>query len=322
MPRPFFRKAFNVTYRKIPICAIGHDVYCDTAVIIEALEQFFPENAGYPSIYPKGRDGRSHRALIRGFASYWTDRPLFRMTTGLIPGAVWRTSFGDDRAGLIGHKLNADKLESKLPDNLSGLDMHLSVLESLFAEADGGWIFATERPSAADVSLWYQLKWGRDIAKGQGIYNLTGGGTEDESMGGADTVFNKERYPNLCRWFDAFEDHVNGLPVVENDCAEEDAVQILKRYNSLGKKMDMLHASTPPHEELNRRNGILPGTEVSVAPDDTGRADPTIGVLIVMSPEEIVIKPQQLDGATPLVDVRVHFPRIGFTVRPSNQANI
>ena len=29
--------------------------------------------------------------------------------TGLVPADVWRSSFGTDRAGLIGHKLDADK---------------------------------------------------------------------------------------------------------------------------------------------------------------------------------------------------------------------
>ena len=115
-------------------------VYCDTSLIIEVLEHTFSK--GHPTIYPPATDTRTNRSLIRGFASYWTDvsrrlllhppvpdsqqqRPLFRVTTGLIPSSVWRTHFGTDRAGLIGHKLNPDKLEAKLPQNLSGLDMHL-----------------------------------------------------------------------------------------------------------------------------------------------------------------------------------------------------
>jgi hypothetical protein len=84
---------------------------------------------------------RTNRAIIRGFASYWTDvsarissrlnsisheqRPFFRVTTGLIPSSVWRTHFGIDRSGLIGHKLDPNKLEAKIPRNLSSLDLHL-----------------------------------------------------------------------------------------------------------------------------------------------------------------------------------------------------
>jgi hypothetical protein len=117
-------------------------MYCDTALIIEALEHYFAD--GYRSLYPKTADGRDYRPIIRGFASYWTDvcqpsrfnclwscaddnvqRPFFRATTGLIPQAVWNTSFGVDRANLIGHQLDAEKLGAKVPRNKSNLDMQL-----------------------------------------------------------------------------------------------------------------------------------------------------------------------------------------------------
>lgn len=49
---------------------------------------------------------------------------------------------------------------------------------------------------------------------------------------------------------------------------------------------------------------------------------PTLGNLIAISPEEIVIKPQELDGSTPLVDARIHFPRLGFVVKPLDIANL
>ena len=157
MPRPVLKDNFHLTYRKIPVLAIGHEVsrpfpliyssmltvppqvYCDTSLIIEVLEHLFSK--GRPSIYPLAADGRTNRAIIRGFASYWTDvgacissrlnsisheqRPFFRVTTGLIPSSVWRTHFGIDRSGLIGHKLDPNKLEAKIPRNLSSLDLHL-----------------------------------------------------------------------------------------------------------------------------------------------------------------------------------------------------
>lgn len=220
LPRPVLSENFHLFYRKIPVLALGRDLYCDTSIILEAVEHHFPETEGYGTLYPAAQDGRSYRALIRGFASYWTDRPLFRMTTGLIPSSVWRTRFGEDRAGLIGHKLDPAKLEKKVPGNLAGLDMHLSILEPLFREADragkgggksGPWIFSTERPSLADISLYYQLDWGQEIAAGRNISNLTGGGTADTNTAGASSVLNAERYPALCAWFDRFRQFVDGL---------------------------------------------------------------------------------------------------------------
>ena len=119
MPRPLLRDNFNLTYRKIPILALGREIYCDTSLIIEALEHFFPESEGYQTLYPKAADGRNYRPMIRGFASYWTDRPLFRVACGLMPASIWRSQFGRDREGLIGHKIDADKLERKQPEMLS-----------------------------------------------------------------------------------------------------------------------------------------------------------------------------------------------------------
>lgn len=53
MPRPVLRDNFHLTYRKIPVLAIGREIYCDSSIILEALEHFFPESEGYQSLYPK-----------------------------------------------------------------------------------------------------------------------------------------------------------------------------------------------------------------------------------------------------------------------------
>ena len=54
---------------------------------------------------------------------------------------------------------------------------------------------------------------------------------------------------------------------------------------------------------------------------DENDDSPTVGWLVDLSPEEVVIKPLEL--ATPaLVDVRVHFPRLGFLVLPVREAKL
>ncbi|KAK3063106.1 hypothetical protein LTR53_019057, partial [Teratosphaeriaceae sp. CCFEE 6253] len=170
MPRPLLKDTFGLTYRKIPVLAIGRELYCDTSLILEALEHFFPASEGYATLYPRAADGRNYRPMIRGFASYWIDRPYFRATCGLMPGSVWRTSFGQDRAGLIGHVLDPGKLEKKIPENMSRFDMQLSLLEPMFDGAGergaSPWVFSTKKPSLADLALFYQTWWGTEVAKG------------------------------------------------------------------------------------------------------------------------------------------------------------
>ena len=277
MPRPLLKDNFHLTYRKIPVLAIGRELYCDTSLICEALEHFFPESEGYQTLYPVAADGQSYRGVIRGFASYWTDRPLFRVTTGLMPASIWRSSFGRDRESLIGHKIDPDKLEKKLPENLARLDMHLSILEPQLAksESEGSvspWVFSTSSPSLADLSLFYQLSWGSDIAAGGSSQTITAGETENKEVTGVTPVFNAQRYPGVFTWYRTLERYLDNLPAVEEERRNfNDVVKAMKASPALGKKSLLLPTPRSSHAELDKRCGLTEGTVISVAPDDTGK---------------------------------------------------
>ncbi|KAJ4361878.1 hypothetical protein N0V83_010819 [Neocucurbitaria cava] len=310
LPRPLLTHTFALSYRKIPVLAIGREIYCDTSLIIEALEHFFPLTQGYGSVYPKfeGVDEWTYRGLVRGFASFWMDKPFFRTTTGLIPPSVWSSSFGTDRAQLIGHTLSPAKLGAKIPQNLSSLDLHLSLLEPTFQA--GTWAIPTKTPSLADISLYYQLRWGIDIASGKGIYNLSGGGTEDTSTGVAEEVFNKERFPGLWRWFHAFEAYIASLPDLQVT-SDESWKQALRQTPLLPEDQVLVPAAVEQHPSLDAQRGLVPGVSVSIVPDDTGRRNPTVGRLVRIGVEEVVVTP--IEKAE--LDVRIHFPRLGFVVK-------
>ncbi len=272
MPRPLLKDNFNLTYRKIPVLAMGREVYCDTSLIIEALEHFFPESEGYQSLYPLAADGRNYRALIRGFASYWTDRPLFRITCGLMPASIWRSSFGRDREGLIGHKIDAEKLEKKLPENLSRLDQQLSMIEPLFENQNGGFVFSTPAPSLADISLYYQLEWGSDMAAGRSQNNLTGGETKDTDTDGVAPVFNMQRYPGTFTWFGMMKSYFDNLPSTEKTAGDfSDVLKQMKEAPNLGPKSLLLPTPNPSQADLDKQSGLTEGAVISVVPDDTGR---------------------------------------------------
>lgn len=313
LPRPLLTTTFGVTYRKIPILAIGRDLYCDTSLIIEALEHHFPPSSGYGTVYPKyeGVEDWVYRGLVRGFASFWVDRPLFRTTTGLMPASVWRTRFGEDRATLIGHPLDAEKLGSKVPHNLSNLDLHLSILEPTFKS--GTWVIPTKAPSLADISLYYQLRWALDISEGKGIYNLTAGGAQDKGEDVMAKVFSKERYPGTWNWFHALEAYIASLPDLEKtvDGNSKEWKDALKRTELLREENVLVPTTAGVHAELDVQRGLVKGAGVSVAPDDTGRDHPTLGTLVKIGVEEVVIRPAEKGE----LDVRIHFPRLGFVVK-------
>ncbi|KAF2637318.1 hypothetical protein P280DRAFT_114643 [Massarina eburnea CBS 473.64] len=314
LPRPLLTQTFALPYRKIPILALGRDIYCDTSLIIEALEHFFLPTAGYGTIYPAcpGMSNWHYKGVARGLASFWTDRPLFRITTGLIPPSVWRTSFGTDRAQLIGHALDAEKLGRKRGVQLSALDLHLSVLEPGFGNGVD-WALATKVPSLADVALYYQLRWGMDISAGKGLYDLTGGGARDARGDFVGVVFNRERFPGLWDWFRRFEEYLGSLPDREmRRSGDEEAWKNDLKATPLLKEEDMLvPVAVGRHAMLDGERGLVKGAVVSVAPDDTGRDNPTVGTLVGLGVEEVVVETVEKGE----VDVRIHFPRLGFVVR-------
>lgn len=325
LPRPLLTSTFALTYRKIPVLLIGRSFYCDTSLIIEALEYHFPSTptSPYGTVYPPlangGLDEWSYKSLVRGFASFWTDKPLFRATTGLIPPAVWETRFGEDRSQLIGHKLSPEKLGKKREENLERLDMHLSMLEPTFA-IDGKWnekwAIPTQTPSLADISLYYQIRWGVDIAAGRGIEDLTGGGTGDTSDEFAAKVWNQERYPGLWAWFHAFEAHISSLPDLQTTVPKDDT-KWLEEIKSLPPATPSLVPTAVEYQTEVQRDLIV-GKSVSVAPDDTGRDNPQMGTLVAVGVEEVVVKPE----AKAEVDVLVHFPRLGFVVKSVEGARL
>jgi len=173
----------------------------------------------------------------------------------------------------------------------------------------------TQTPSLADLSLYYQLRWGLDIGAGRGIGDLSGGGARDTD-GEEDVVglvFNKERYPGLMRWFERFEEYIEGLPdtqvtVKKGDVQWKDE---LRRTPLLKDEELLVPTAVAPHEALDARRGMVPGASVSVVPDDTGRGNPTKGTLVNIGSEEVVIKPDEKAE----LDVRIHFPRLGFIVK-------
>ena len=324
MPRPVLKDNFNISYRKIPALALDRDIYLDTSIICEALEQRFPASDGYQTMYPPNSSGGTNRSVIRGMASYWTDRPVFRATCGLMPTAVWRSKFGQDRAQLIGHKLDPDKLQKKMPEKLSEVDMQCSMLEAMLEDTAPGstWIFDTKTPSMADVAWYVQLDWGWKNSQGAYIDNLTAGdASSNESDLRMDPVFNEDRYPRVLQWFNDVKQYLEQQPSTQTRVEDSDTAKIselLKQITNIPATADvpLLRTPAPPFTDLDAKSGLVKGATVAIAPDDTGRGDPTTGRLLATSPEEIVIAPEPMDGKAPSVgDIRLHFPRLGFVTR-------
>lgn len=126
-------------------------------------------------------------------------------------------------------------------------------------------------------------------------------------------MFNAERYPGVWAWFQRLEAWLAGLKDLEVcvDGATPGWKETLRETELLAEDDLLVPVAVEQHPSLDVQRGLVQGALVSVAPEDTGRDHPTIGTLVKIGVEEVVIKPI-VEGE---IDVRIHFPRLGFVVK-------
>lgn len=133
-------------YRRVPVLQAGADVFCDTNVILPALERLFP---GTPTLFPGGCEG-----LARGLAFAW-ERQMWIPTIGVLVHFIGEhipAEFIRDRKE--GYLMIDISREAMAPD----FDRHLA-----FARAQYAWLRRAlgerpflfgDAPSAADLACW------------------------------------------------------------------------------------------------------------------------------------------------------------------------
>lgn len=158
MPKPDL-VALTGGYRRTPVLQIGADIYCDTALIADVLEQRAPT----PTLYPADSDG-----MARIFAQ-WADSTLFwtaigyafqpagveSMFANLPPEAL--KAFSADRAAMRG---NAPRMAPA--EATAQLKAILRRLEQMLA---GGQAFLFgAAPTIADFSAYHALWYVRRVS--------------------------------------------------------------------------------------------------------------------------------------------------------------
>jgi len=161
MPKPDLI-ALTGGYRKTPVLQIGADIYCDTALIADVLEECAPT----PTLYPRGVDCASRTlAQWADFTLFWTAIPfamqpagLAHMFEGVPPETV--KAFGDDRA-----VFRANLPRMRPADASAAFALYLERLEETLGDQD---FFFGGVPSIADFSiyhcLWFVMR-GGPVAK-------------------------------------------------------------------------------------------------------------------------------------------------------------
>jgi glutathione S-transferase len=150
LPRPVLER-LNIQYRRIPILAIGRDIYCDTRLIIDKLEEMFPDcSIGSKSPFEKG--------LEHVLENWLCDGGPFGRTAGMIPPtspAMKDKEWIQDRKNMSGRSFDAESLRRGRPENLAHVRMYFNQMENELLADGREYIFNTKEPTLADIhSIW------------------------------------------------------------------------------------------------------------------------------------------------------------------------
>lgn len=146
LPRPDV-KALGVTYRRIPLMAIGRDVYADTRIILLKLEELFPEG----KLGATDSDGKALEKLLESWA---IDSGIFVRASQLIPPdmpLLKDPKFAKDREDFSGRPWSKEKILENRPEAMAHIRYAFNLLETTLLADDREWILKTDKPSLADI---------------------------------------------------------------------------------------------------------------------------------------------------------------------------
>lgn len=147
LPRPDLN-ALGVNYRRIPLMSIGRDIYCDTLMILEKLEEKYPSSE-YKQI---SASNPTEKALEKLFEK-WTDVVVFKYAGACIStdlDLMKDPGFQKDRETLWGRKWTKDAQDALRPNALANLRANFDFLEECLGDGRE-WLLGSKEPKLADI---------------------------------------------------------------------------------------------------------------------------------------------------------------------------
>ncbi|KAK5048354.1 hypothetical protein LTR84_006024 [Exophiala bonariae] len=181
MPRPILAD-LGVTYRRIPVNAIGKDLYADNRVFLEAIQKIFPEKAKALATSPA-----DHAYESFGYRTFWVGLPL-------VPAKLVSKEMQEDRKELFAVFSRPD-YKSLRPSALAEFRQMLDIVETDFI-TQGPWIGGS-KCSIADIHASWMIKM---VLQTMGVEKEPG--------------FSKQDLPKIHAW-------INGLPMHDEKHAPE-----------------------------------------------------------------------------------------------------
>jgi glutathione S-transferase len=285
MPRPDLA-SISVGYRKIPILAIGKDVYCDSRLIVSKLEDMFPHSTLTAST-------KAEEGIRKLFENFSVDGGIFANVVKLMPywsdfGLMQDKAFLDDRQKLSGgRRMTKEVMEAGRPDGLQNIRHVFELFETTFLADGRDWILGTKTPTVADVDAVWPFEW-----------MIVDPHMKDSLP---EQYVNDKVYPKVYAWVRRFMDVV------------EDRKKACAKPTKLNGEImaSRVMSATSPTDDIGFINDdpliFKRGDEVQIYPSDYGQMGVSIGSLVGLSTNEVVIENDK--------GLRLHFPRWNFSIK-------
>ncbi|KAA0949724.1 MULTISPECIES: glutathione S-transferase family protein [unclassified Pseudomonas] len=259
MPKPDLT-ALTGGYRKTPVLQVGADIYCDTAMIAQRLEQA----KATPALFPEGQE-----MITQTFAA-WVDSVVFAHAVSLVfqpesvavrfaklpPEAV--KAFVADRTALFSGgaavRVPAEQARHQWPAIMARLEQQLQ-------REQGDFLFG--EPSIADFAMAHPLWFLKATAVTSPLVDV---------------------YPAVSTW------HARVMGFGHGSATEMSAEQAL----------EVARNATPaalPDELFEEPNGFKAGQQVTIAATDYG-VDPVAGELMFAGREALILRRTDERGGT------------------------
>ncbi|KAH7410101.1 hypothetical protein DE146DRAFT_338606 [Phaeosphaeria sp. MPI-PUGE-AT-0046c] len=280
MPRPDL-DLLNIHYRRIPILAIGKDIYFDTRLILRTLEAL--------STIPTPRLGATtgqDRFIEKLLDKYMIEGPVFSIVAGLVPvGMAAEPAFQKDRQGMLGRNWSKEELEEGRGECVTYVKNMFGFFESTILEDGRQWVLGGEGPKLADIEAIFMLDFATSMQLPPNISEKT--------------------FPRVFAWLERYRAAV--------EQAKSSSSQPATLDGQAAAKSILVSELGHPHVQVDRDDpaSLDEGTEVEIYPGDwvTGHKDR--GRLVGLTTDEVTIAVKSKGD----VELRIHAPRTGFKIR-------
>lgn len=142
LPRPELEK-LDITYRRIPLLAVGKDVYADSSLICDIITK-------------KLAPGKIPTSPADDAYNIWGST-VFSEILSLIPGEVLTDGFVKDRAPIFPFLLRPD-IKTLRPSGVGQLRARMKQVEEKFL-SHGGTFIGGDKLSMADIHAMWPISW-------------------------------------------------------------------------------------------------------------------------------------------------------------------